>query len=140
MRATFQGSQMRRRIVSIRYCNAMCDATVQYSDTGTLVKLEEYLPFFPESPQDLLRREVEVDLRRGESIMGQEPLQGWPRDAFLDRRDGEGGAQHVGGHRPTDMGLAEDPGDRTSHVPYTTYGLANTLRASSSRLRLVSCA
>jgi hypothetical protein len=28
MWATCQGSQMRRRTVSIRYCNAMCDATV----------------------------------------------------------------------------------------------------------------
>jgi hypothetical protein len=31
-------------------------------------------------------------------------------------------------------------GDITGNVSYTTYGLVNTLRASSSRLRLVSCA
>jgi hypothetical protein len=36
--------------------------------------------------------------------------------------------------------VEQDTGDITGHVSYTTYGLANTLRASSSRRRLVSWA
>jgi hypothetical protein len=53
----------------------MCDATVQYSDAGTLVKRQEHLPLFSKFSEDLLGREIEVDLGRGEMVMAQETLQ-----------------------------------------------------------------
>ena len=46
-------------------------------------------PLLPELAYHVFRREVEVNLGGGESIMTQEPLQGRQRDALLDRRDGE---------------------------------------------------
>ena len=58
--------------------------------------------------------------------MAQGPLQGGQGDALLDGRDRER--------------VVQDAGDIIGYIPYTTYGLINTLRASSSRLRLVSCA
>ena len=39
-----------------------------------------------------------------------------------------------------EMRAVEDVVGITGRAPYTTYGLVNTLRASSSRRRLVSCA
>jgi hypothetical protein len=38
------------------------------------------------------------------------------------------------------LGPEVEADDTTGHASYTTYGLVNTLRASSSRLRLVSWA
>ena len=61
------------------------------------------LPFLPKLSEHLLRREVEVDLRRGQPIVAQEPLQGRQREAFLNGRHREGVTQHVGGHRPADV-------------------------------------
>ena len=67
---------MRRRIVSIRYCNAMydTDATVQYSEAGTFVKRQEHLPLLPKLPDHFLGREVQVDLGGSEAVTAEEIL------------------------------------------------------------------
>src|SRR5262252_7290540 len=104
MWAAFQASQMRRRIVSISYCNTMCDAAVQYSDAGTLVKRQEHLPLLLKLADHIFRRQVKVDLHGGEPIVAQKPLQGGQGDALLNRRDREGVVQNTGdvtGHAPT---------------------------------------
>jgi hypothetical protein len=75
------------------------------------------LPLFPKLAHHLFRREVEVNLGRGQAIVAQEALQGRQRDAFLDRRDREGVAQHVGGHRPRDTGAIGDTLHEELHRP-----------------------
>jgi hypothetical protein len=44
--------------------------------------------------------------------MPEELLQGRQRDALLDRGDGEGVAQHMGGHRPAHTCAARDTLDQ----------------------------
>jgi hypothetical protein len=74
------------------------------------------------------------------AIVAQVVLQHRQRDPLPHRCDRKGVAQHVRSHRLFDAGAVEDTRIITHHISYTTYGLVNTLRASSSRLRLVSCA
>jgi hypothetical protein len=52
----------------------MCDTTVQYSDAGILVKLQEHLPLLPKFPDHLLGREVEIDLGGRQPIVVEEAL------------------------------------------------------------------
>ena len=60
------------------------------------------LDIAPQDADDLLGREVEVDLGGGQPIMAEEPLQGWQPDPLLHRRHRKGVAQHVRRHRPAD--------------------------------------